>query len=68
CFGHTMDDPVCKENAAFMADLAGWSQICGRIYVWDYGTNYGETFNFFPTSRFPVRNAEVRDMRKRLIS
>ena len=59
CFGHAMDDPDCKENASFMADLAGWSKICGRIYVWDYGTNYGETFNFFPNLHVLQRNMQI---------
>lgn len=59
CFGHTLDDPDCKENASFMQDLAGWSQICERIYVWDYGTNYGETFNFFPNFGVLQRNMQI---------
>jgi len=31
------DDP---SNAAFMADLQGWSKICDRLYVWDYTTDF----------------------------
>ncbi len=59
CFGHTMDDPACRQNASFMEDLAGWSKICDRIYVWDYGTNYGETFNFFPNLHVLQRNMQI---------
>ncbi len=47
CFGHSLDDPKCPENASFMADLEDWSKICDRIYIWDYVTNFGESFNFF---------------------
>ena len=59
CFGHTMDDPSCKENVSFMQDLRDWSAICQRIYVWDYGTNYGETFNFFPNLHVLQRNMQI---------
>ena len=59
CFGHTMDDADCKENARFMDDLRGWSKICSRIYVWDYGTNYGETFNFFANLHVLQRNMQI---------
>lgn len=43
CFGHTLEDPNCKENAAFMKDLEAWSKICDKIYIWDYVNNYSET-------------------------
>ncbi|MBQ7595856.1 MAG: DUF4838 domain-containing protein [Clostridia bacterium] len=57
CFGHTLDNPKCAENASFMADLKAWSKICERIYIWDYVTNFGESFNFFANF-----NALQRDM------
>src|SRR5437588_2015907 len=28
-----------SSNAAFLADLEGWSKICSRLYVWDYTTD-----------------------------
>ena len=59
CFGHTLDDPACAQNAAFMQDLHDWSDICSRIYIWDYGTNYAETFNFFPNLHVLQRNMQV---------
>ena len=59
CFGHTMDDPACEDNVDFMQDLADWSRICKRIYIWDYGTNYGETFNFFPNFAVLQRNMQI---------
>ncbi len=59
CFGHAMDDPDCRQNALFMDDLRGWSEICDRIYVWDYGTNYGESLNFFPNLHVLQRNMQL---------
>ena len=29
-----------SSNAAFLADLAGWSKLCQRLYVWDYTTDF----------------------------
>ena len=48
CFVHALDDPSCPENVAFCRDLVDWSEICDRIYIWDYTTNfchYIPTFN-----------------------
>jgi hypothetical protein len=36
-FGKPLDDPA---NKAFFDDLADWSKIAGRLYVWDYTTNF----------------------------
>ena len=48
CYVHALDDPSCPENVAFCQDLMDWSEICNRIYIWDYTTNfchYIPTFN-----------------------
>jgi len=29
-----------SSNAAFMADIEGWSKICSRLYIWDYTTDF----------------------------
>jgi hypothetical protein len=36
-FRAPLDDP---SNAAFFADLEGWSKICRRLYIWDYTTDF----------------------------
>ncbi len=36
-FREPLDD---ASNAAFLSDLAGWSKICKRLYVWDYTTDF----------------------------
>lgn len=59
CFGHPLDDPKCKENTAFMQDLRNWAKICDRIYIWDYTTNYSETYNIFPDFGTLQRNMQV---------
>jgi hypothetical protein len=36
-FREPLDHP---SNAAFMADIDGWSKICSRLYIWDYTTDF----------------------------
>ena len=59
CFGHTMDDPSCLSNKAFMRDLADWSRICNRLYIWDYAINYARTVGVFPNFDVLQRNMQV---------
>ena len=58
CFAHPLDDPNCSFNAAFASDIKTWSQICGRLYIWDYTTNYGAFNCIFPN--FQVLQANMR--------
>lgn len=59
CFGHTLDNPKCKENASFMEDLVAWGKICDRVYIWDYVNNYGETCVIFPNFQVMQRNMQI---------
>ncbi len=36
-FARPLDHPV---NSSFFEDLDGWSKIAGRLYVWDYTTDF----------------------------
>ncbi len=37
--------PLADErNQKFRDDIVGWSQICNRLYVWDYTTNFRHYF------------------------
>lgn len=59
CFGHTLDDADCKENASFMYDLEQWGKICNRIYIWDYVHNYHESLCIFPNFGVMQRNVQI---------
>ena len=59
CFSHALNDPSCERNTALMKDLDDWSKICGRIYVWDYATNYAHTLCIFPDLGVIQANAKV---------
>ncbi len=59
CFAHTLDDENCEENIALMQDLKNWGEICNRIYVWDYTTNYNHTLGIFPDFGVIQRNMQI---------
>ncbi|MBQ6165190.1 MAG: DUF4838 domain-containing protein [Clostridia bacterium] len=59
CFSHPFDDPTCKTNAEFMKDLAGWSAICRRLYIWDYCTDYSAFVGIFPDFGTLQRNMQI---------
>lgn len=59
CFLHALDDPACERNVELMKDLHDWSQICDRIYVWDYTTNYSNTCIVFPDFDVIQRNIQI---------
>lgn len=59
CFCHPLDDPGCEQNAELMKDLSDWAQICDRLYVWDYTTNYSNTCMVFPDFGVIQRNIQI---------
>jgi hypothetical protein len=40
-----------EQNAAFRADIEGWSKIGGRLYIWDYVTDFAHYVQPFPNLR-----------------
>ncbi len=59
CFGHTLDDPKCENNAAFMEDLEAWSKICNRLYIWNYNLNCDESVNIYANFGTLQRNTQI---------
>lgn len=59
CFGHTLDDPDCEDNTAFMTDLSEWSKICDRLYVWHYNLNCDESINIYANFGTMQRNTQI---------
>ncbi len=58
CFNHALDDDTCETNRALKEDMIAWSNICNRIYVWDYTTNF--MYYIAPFPNFDVIAANVR--------
>ncbi len=58
CFNHSLDDDSCEKNRALKEDITAWSEICDRIYVWDYTTNFQHYLAPFPN--FDIIRDNVR--------
>ena len=39
-FTHLLTDKDCGMNVSFCNDLVAWSEICDKIYIWDYTNNF----------------------------
>lgn len=49
CYGHGI--PACPRNESMKNALIKWSEICERLYVWDYTTDFAQYLNPFPNFR-----------------
>ncbi len=58
CFSHSLDDPDCPRNVAFVEDIKAWSAICDHLYIWDYTTDFLYYIGPFPN--FAVLRENVR--------
>jgi hypothetical protein len=54
-FSRPLDDP---RNKSFFDDLEGWSKIAGRLYIWDYTTNFSHYVQ--PHPNYGVLAANIR--------
>ena len=55
-FAKPLDDP---RNKAFFDDLDGWSKIAGRLYIWDYTTNFSHYVQPHPNYGVLGRNIRL---------
>jgi len=65
CFAHPLESPESLDpaNAAFAGDIAAWSKICDRLYIWDYVIDYAHSimpfpnlYSLAPNIRFFIKN------------
>jgi hypothetical protein len=54
-FSRPLDDP---RNKAFLEDLEGWSRIAGRLFVWDYTTDFSNYIQ--PHPNYGVLGPNIR--------
>lgn len=48
CFTHPIGKCNNEQTYTFRSDFKRWSEICDRIYLWDYTTNYRYYVPIFP--------------------
>jgi hypothetical protein len=58
CFSHPFATCDSRENRAFREDLAAWSKVSDRLWVWDYSTDFSNYLLPFPNQR--VRQPNIR--------
>ncbi|MGA2034868.1 MAG: DUF4838 domain-containing protein [Thermoguttaceae bacterium] len=58
CFAHPLATCDSPANRAFRADLAAWSKVSDRLWVWDYTTDFAHYLLPFPNQR--VRKPNIR--------
>ena len=46
CFGHPLSE--CDHNKPFMADITKWKDVAGKLFIWDYVTNFRHYLVPFP--------------------
>ena len=59
CFTHALDNRLCKDNRELMNDLRDWSEICDRLYIWDYTNNFWNSCVVFPDFDVIRRNIQI---------
>lgn len=60
-FSRPLDDPDSPVNAAFRADLGGWSRIADALYIWDHAGSRRSPFAAFPNLAHLQRNIHLYD-------
>lgn len=40
CLIHPINDPNCPKNVTFCRDMNEWGEICDKIFIWNYNTNF----------------------------
>jgi hypothetical protein len=58
CFSHPLATCDSRRNRAFREDLAAWSKVSDRLWVWDYATDFANYLLPFPNQR--VRRPNIR--------
>lgn len=48
CASHDYNDPTCPLNGSVYQNLTGWSDVCNKLWVWDYSANFTYSFSAFP--------------------
>jgi len=65
-FAHPLATGRARHNVSFRDDIAGWSRMSSRLYVWDYVTDFNHLPGVFPN--FDVLQPNIRFFRDRGVS
>ena len=48
CFTHPLGNSECANSKKFYEDIVGWGNICNKLHIWDYTTNFHYYISTFP--------------------
>lgn len=48
CASHDYNDPTCPLNRSVLNHMIGWSEVCEKMWVWDYSANFTYSFASLP--------------------
>lgn len=51
CFAHPLASGCNEANKKFVADLQAWANVCNRLWIWDYTTDYAHYLLPLPNKR-----------------
>lgn len=57
CISCLYSDTSCSLNKSIAENLEGWGELCTKVYVWDYSTNFKYTATPFPNFDVLLGNA-----------
>ena len=58
CIVHGVSE--CKKNRSFLLNLKRWGELApNRVYIWDYGINFGNFMYPFPNIKAIARNIKA---------
>lgn len=67
-FAHPLATSANQANADFRRDISGWAELCDRLYVWDYTTDFTHYLYPFPNEGVLQSNLRFfRDHKVRMI-
>lgn len=59
CEAHPYETCDAPENKAFMENLANWSKVTDKLYIWHYNTSFAHYSNPFPDFRQLMDTAKL---------
>ena len=68
CFAHPTWDEDCFTNGAHAQNIAAWSEVTSRIWVWDYGTHFSNYLDYNVNYNYDVLCGNIKYFRDHGVS
>lgn len=68
CYTHPTWDESCMTHGIHAKNIADWSKVCSRIWVWDYGTHFSNYTNYATNYKYSVLCGNIKYFRDHGVS